>query len=76
MAGILCLTCKLLVMHLQPHEMDIGESIKRKMGPAFGITFTVICALEIFLVSSVYFLLASDLFYGALKEIFGTHFSI
>jgi hypothetical protein len=76
MAGVMALTCKLFIMHIQPHETDVSISIKRKLGPAFGASFAVMSSLTVFLVSSVFFLLASDLFYDALSEIFGTYLLI
>jgi hypothetical protein len=63
MAGLMALTCKLLVSHLKPDEIDISLSIKRKLGPAHGLAFGVLSSITVFLVSSVFFLLALDLFY-------------
>lgn len=50
----------------------MSASIRRKLGPTFGTLFAILCAVEVFLVSSIYFLLASDLGYCALDSIFGT----
>ena len=72
MAAVMALTCKLFIMHIQPHEAEVSISIKRKLGPAFGATFAILSALTVFLVSSIFFLLASDLLYDALEDIFGT----
>ena len=71
MAAILGLTCKLLVVHVQPHESDVSASIRRKLGPTFCTVFSVLCALEVFLVSAIYFLLASDLCYCAIDSFTG-----
>lgn len=71
MATIMSLTCKLLVDHLQPHEIDISQSIKRKLGPRFANAFGVMSSLTLFLVSSVFFLLAVDIFYDVFVELFG-----
>lgn len=49
----------------------MSASIRRKLGPTFGTLFAILCAVEVFLVSSIYFLLASDLGYCALDSIFG-----
>lgn len=71
MASIMSLTCKLLVAHLQPHEIDIAQSIKRKLGPKYSAAFGVMSSLTLFLVSSVFFLLAVDIFYDVFVELFG-----
>jgi hypothetical protein len=73
MAAILALTCKLLVGHLNIEEIDISQSIQRKLGPAFGKTFALLSSVTMVLVSSVFFLLAVDLFYDVFIELFGTH---
>ena len=52
--------------------MDISQSIKRRLGPAFGNTFAVLSSISMVLVSSIFFLLASDLFFDAFVEVFGT----
>lgn len=72
MAAIMSLTCKLLVDHLLPHELDIAVSIRRKLGPAFSTAFGLMSSATLFLVSSVFFLLAVDIFYDVFLELFGT----
>jgi hypothetical protein len=55
-----------------PHEIDISQSIKRKLGPTYASAFGVMSSITLFLVSSVFFLLAVDIFYDVFLEIFGT----
>ena len=74
MAAILGLTCKLLVDQLKPEENDISQSIRRKLGPIFGNSFALTSSILMVLVSSVFFLLAADLFCDVLYEFFGTLF--
>lgn len=72
MAAFMALTCKLLVDQLNNEEKDIIESIKRKLGPTFSFLFGLLSSLTLFLVSSVFFLLAVDVFYDVFLELFGT----
>ena len=76
MAALMALTCKLLVDHLRHDEVDLSQSIRRKLGPTFGLTFAVLSSITMVLVSSVFFLLAVDLFYDVFVEMFGTLLSI
>ena len=76
MSAIMAMTCKLLVDHLRHDEVDISQSIRRKLGPAFGLTFAVLSSITMILVSSVFFLLAVDLFYDVFLELFGSFRSI
>lgn len=71
MSAVMALTCKLLVSHLQPDEQDIGKSIKRKLGPTFGFLFGFLSSITLFLVSSVFFLLAVDVFYDFFYGVIG-----
>lgn len=68
----MALTCKLLVDQLNNEDKDIGEAIIRKLGPPFGLAFNFLSALTLFLVSSVFFMLAVDTFYDVFLELFGT----
>lgn len=71
MAGVMALTCKLFVDQLNNSEKDIGESIKRRLGPSFSFLFGLLSSITLFLVSSVFFLLAVDVFYDVFLELFG-----
>lgn len=70
----MCLTCKLLVDNLLPHEIDIAQSIKRKLGPKYFLVFSFLSSFTLFLVSSIFFLLAVDIFYDVFVELFGNIF--
>ncbi len=63
MAAMMSLTCKLLVDHLREDEIDIAQSIGRRLGPKYSIVFGFVSSFTLFLVSSVFFLLAVDIFY-------------
>ena len=71
MAFVLGLTCSLLYAQLRPEEKDISQAIRRKLGPAFGISFAILSAIAVFFVSSIFFLLAADLLYVMFVQIFG-----
>lgn len=68
----MALTCKLLVDQLKNEDKDIGEAIIRRLGPPFGLAFNFLSSLTLFLVSSVFFMLAVDTFYDVFLELFGT----
>lgn len=68
----MALTCKLLVDQLNNEDKDIGEAIIRRLGPPFGLAFNFLSSLTLFLVSSVFFMLAVDVFYDVFLELFGT----
>ena len=66
MAVVMALTCKLLMDQLERGENDSGMSIRRRLGPKFAIAFGFLSSLTLFLVSSVFFLLAADILYDVL----------
>ena len=71
MAAMMALTCKLFMQQLQKDEADSGLSIKRRLGPRFAFAFSLLSSATLFLVSSVFFLLAVDVLYDVFLELFG-----
>lgn len=71
MSAVMCLTCVLLVRNLRQDEIDISQSIKRRLGPNYSNAFGVMSSVTLFLVSSVFFLLAVDIFFDVFVELFG-----
>jgi amino acid permease len=63
-------TCRLLVVHNRPDEMDFGQSIKRILGPKWARFNSIINITLLYVVSIAYFMLICSNFFGITSAIF------
>lgn len=71
MGTILSMTCNVFGMHLRPSETEITQTVKRVLGDKYFNAAALLSGILVTLVSSLFFLLASDILYDVLIEIFG-----